>query len=240
MQKILLITGWGVGTQPLEALKNALVTHGFHVDLINIFDGFNRDILDQHAQMAHKSDVIMGWSLGGQLAALLTQHVYEKFGDVKTLITLASNPCFVEQEGWDVGMPFSTFLNFQQSFEKEPLMTIKRFCYLVTQGGINAKQDWQWLQNLIQADDKKLKSQGLELLYRLNTVDILKNFNGKQLHIFAEDDGLVSHKIIENLRKLDAKYLKVESVSGSHGFPIFQIEWLSDKIVQYLKRNEKT
>lgn len=240
MKKILLITGWGVGTQPLEALKGALETHGFQVDLINIFDGFNRDSLDKNAEFAAHCDVIMGWSLGGQLATLLSHHVYEKFGDVKTLITLASNPCFVANDEWDVGMPSATFLNFQQSFEKEPLMTLKRFCYLVTQGGINAKQDWQWLQTFINLDDKKLKSQGLELLHHLNTASILKDFTGKQLHIYAEDDGLVSRKIIENLRQLNAKYLTVESFSGSHGFPIFKTEWLSDKIVQYLKRNEKT
>lgn len=240
MQKILLITGWGVGTKPLEAFKNNLIEHNFVVDLIDVFDAFESSTLEHYVQLAQKYDVLMGWSLGGQLATLLTKRVYEKFAETKTLITLASNPSFVANDDWNVGMPISTFLNFRDSFEKEPNMTIKRFCYLVTQGGTSAKQNWQWLLNSITRDEQLLKLKTLELLQSLNTVNILKNLGSEQIHFFADQDGLVDHKIVDNFRKLDAKFLKIESVSGSHGFPIFRSKWLSDKIVQYLDANEKS
>lgn len=238
MQKILLITGWGVGKKPLESLKNYLIARDFEVSLIDIFDPFESSTLEHHVQLAHHYDVLIGWSLGGQLATLLTQGVYEKFGDTQLLITLASNPCFVTNDEWDVGMPLSTFSNFSSSFDKEQDITLKRFCYLVTQGSTNAKQDWQWLQNSMAHDEHDLKKKGLELLHRLNTVDILKKLESKQLHFFAIEDGLVSYKIIDNFRKLDAKFLKTETLSGSHGFPVFQSQLLSDKIVQYLKVNQ--
>lgn len=240
MQKVLLITGWGVGTKPLEALKNSLIDHGLEVKLVDIFDVLDSSTLEQYVQLAHKYDVLIGWSLGGQLATLLTKHVYEKFGEIKTLVTMASNPCFIANDLWNVGMPLSTFVNFKESFEKEPYITIKRFCYLVTQGSLNAKQDWQWLQNLMVHDQNNLKSKGLDLLQNLNTVSILQNLKSKQLHFFAEEDGLIGHKIIDNFRKFDTKFLKIESVSGSHGFPIFKFKWLSNKIVEFINANEKT
>lgn len=236
VQKILLITGWGVGTSPLEAFQAALIDQGFQVDLIDIFNALDTRCLQQHIHLAADYDVLMGWSLGGQLATLLAQGIFEKTGIYKILITLTSNPCFVANDVWEVGMPASTFLNFQQSFKKVPLLTLKRFCYLVTQGGIKAKQDWQWLQNLMNEDNLNLKTQGLDMLQHFNTVNILKNYQGQQYHVFAEGDGLVSHKIFDNYRKLGAKFLKVDSVVGSHGFPVFQSEALSDKITQYLKR----
>ena len=200
MKKILLITGWGVGVKPLEHLKKSLNLAGYQIDLINIFNVLDPAVLARHIELAKTVDVIMGWSLGGQLASILSQKVYELSGQAKLLITLASNPCFVANEHWDTGMPLSTFQNFRESFDQDPVLTLKRFCYLVTQGTASAKQDWQSLLNSISTEDLEQKKQGLELLYHLNTVDMLKDYVGRQLHIFAEDDGLISYKIIENIK----------------------------------------
>ncbi|EZQ01561.1 pimeloyl-[acyl-carrier protein] methyl ester esterase [Acinetobacter sp. DSM 11652] len=240
MSKILLITGWGLGTKPLENLKTALDMAGFQIDLINIFNALDPVELSKHVELAKKVDVIIGWSLGGQLATLLTQKVFELSGQAKTLITLASNPCFVANERWSTGMPLSTFQSFRESFENDPMTTLKRFCYLVSQGSQTAKQDWQSLQNSITSEELDLKKQGLDLLYHLNTVEILKNYVGKQLHVFADDDGLVSNKVLDNIRKIDAKFFKFEIIPGSHCFSIFRATQLSDKIVQYLRKNEKS
>ena len=237
VQKILLITGWGVGTRPLEEFQTALIDQGFQVNLIDIFDALDTRCLKKNIDLAEDYEVLMGWSLGGQLATILAQGVFEKTGTNKTLITIASNPCFVANDAWDVGMPASTFLNFQQSFEAMPLVTLKRFCYLVTQGGTKAKQDWQSLQSLVNEDNKNLKIQGLEMLQRLNTVSILKDYQGQQYHLFAEGDGIIADKVIENIKKLNAKFLKGEMVSGSHGAIIFQEKTISHKIAQYLKKN---
>ena len=235
MQRILMITGWGVGTHPLDLLKNHLTEFGYQVELINVFNLFDAEALQKHVQLAAHFDVIIGWSLGGQLAAKLVQYLHEQTGKLNVLITLASNPCFVANASWNVGMENATFLSFKDSFEKDPWVTLKRFCYLVTQGSLNAKQDWMKLQNSIYDEDLKLKTSGLEMLECLNTVSILQNYPGEQLHIFAEEDGLVSYKVMENFRKLGAKFLKLGTFNGSHAFPVFQSESVSGKITQYLK-----
>lgn len=240
MQRILLITGWGVGTQPLEKFQQALIRQGYEVELIDVFNALDTTDLDKHTQLAENFDVLMGWSLGGQLAALLAQQIHEKTGKAKILITLASNPCFVAKEYWPIGMSDSTFQSFKESYEKNSLTTLKRFCYLVTQGGVNAKQDWQSLQSLVDDQNKESKLRGLELLEKLNVADILKHYSGDQLHLFSEQDGLVAYQIIEEIKKLSAKFLTVQSLKGSHGFPIFNTDVTINKMNDYLKNRFKT
>ena len=94
---ILLITGWGGGTQLLEPLQHKLQQQGYIVELINIFNAFDAETLQHHVELARRFDVIIGWSLGGQLATLLVQQLEQQFSEQKILISLASNPCFVAQ-----------------------------------------------------------------------------------------------------------------------------------------------
>lgn len=97
MQKILLITGWGGGAQLLQPLQYHLIQQGYQVELWNIFNALDPQIVHEKVIEAQKYDVIIGWSLGGQLATILVDHIEQKFQQQKILITLASNPCFVAQ-----------------------------------------------------------------------------------------------------------------------------------------------
>lgn len=237
--KILLITGWGGGTQLLHALQQQL--QQMHtVELINIFNAFDSEVLKQQVELAREFDVIMGWSLGGQLATLLVDQIEQHYAEAKILITLASNPCFVAQDAWQTAMPQVTFQSFKQSFNEDAVATLKRFGYMVCQGVASSKADFVNLQSLIQPQQLNRLQQGLILLEQLNVVDILKNYKGKQYHIFAEQDVLVSHQVVHNIQQFDAKFLKVELIEGSHGFPIFHFETLTRKICQYLAEIQQT
>ena len=238
-QRILLITGWGGGTQLLHALQQQLQqTH--EVELINIFNAFDSEILQQQVELARAFDVIIGWSLGGQLATLLVDQIEQYDAERKVLITLASNPCFVANALWQTAMPLATFQSFQQSFNDDAVATLKRFGYMVCQGVATSKADFVNLQSLIQPQQLNRLQQGLVLLQQLNVTDILKNYQGKQYHIFAEQDVLVSHQVVHNIQQFAAKFIKVELIEGSHGFPIFNFETLTRKICQYLAEIQQT
>lgn len=238
-QRILLITGWGGGTQLLHALQQQLQqTH--EVVLINIFNAFDAVVLQQQVELARAFDVIIGWSLGGQLATLLVDQIEQHYAEAKVLITLASNPCFVANELWQTAMPQATFQSFKQSFNQDAVATLKRFGYMVCQGVATSKADFVNLQSLIQPQPLQRLQHGLVLLEQLNVVDILKKYSGQQYHIFAKQDVLVSHQIIHNFQQFDAKFLKVELIEGSHGFPIFNFETLTRKICQYLAEIQQT
>lgn len=223
--KILLITGWGGGTELLKPLHEALEQKGHRVERINIFNALDEDILQQQVEHAVKFDVIVGWSLGGQLATLLVDQIQKKYAEQKVLITLASNPCFVVQSDWSAAMPVETFMQFKQSFEQDAISTLKRFGLLVCQGANSAKKDFVAMQKLIRPQPIALLRQGLQLLEQLNLVELYENYQGKQLHVFAEHDALVPYQVVCNLDNLAANNLSVVSIEGaSHGFPCFMVE----------------
>ena len=224
-KKILLITGWGGGTELLKPLNEALAQHYAVVETINIFNALDQDVLQQHVQLAAKFDVIVGWSLGGQLANLLVNQIQQQYAEQKILITLASNPCFVAREDWTTAMPVETFMQFKQSFEQDAISSLKRFGLLVCQGASSAKQDFVDMQKLIQPQPIALLKQGLQLLEQLNLVEISRNYQGHQLHVFAEYDSLVPYQITQSMRNLATKNQSIVLIEGApHGFPGFRVE----------------
>ncbi len=243
-QKILLITGWGGGTKLLNSFKQALENKGHSVELINIFNALDEHALQRQAEKAKAFDVIIGWSLGGQLATLLADQISKQYHQQKILITLASNPCFVEScienAEWHTAMPQATFQSFKQSFQQDAIATLKKFGFMVCQGVKTTKEDFATLQSLIQPQNLDILKQGLNCLEQLNNVNILKNYAGHQYHLFAKQDFLVSYKVAENFQNFNAKFLETELISGSHGFPVFQYDSITDKICQYLQKINQT
>ena len=224
-KKILLITGWGGGAELLKPLHEALEQNGHSVERINIFNALDNEVLGQQVEFARNFDVIVGWSLGGQLATILVNQIQQQYAEQKVLITLASNPCFVAQADWTTAMPIETFFAFKQSFEQDAITTLKRFGLLVCQGTSSAKKDFLAMQRLIRPQPIALLRQGLKLLEQLNLVEMYKNYQGRQLHVFAEHDALVPYQVMRKIKDLAAKNLSVISVEGaSHGFPCFMVE----------------
>lgn len=223
--RILLITGWGGGAELLKPLHEALEQKGHSVERINIFNVLNGDVLQQHVELAVEYDVIIGWSLGGQLATILVNQIQQQYAEQKVLITLASNPCFVAQADWMTAMPVETFMQFKQSFEQDAITTLKRFGLLVCQGTSSAKKDFVAMQKLIRPQPIALLRDGLQLLEQLNLVEMYKNYQGKQLHVFAEYDALVPYQVMQKTKDLAANNSSIVSVEGaSHGFPCFMVE----------------
>lgn len=223
--RILLITGWGGGAELLKPLHEALEQKGHSVERINIFNLLNDDVLQQHVELAVEYDVIIGWSLGGQLATILVNQIQQQYAEQKVLITLASNPCFVAQADWMTAMPVESFMQFKQSFEQDAITTLRRFGLLVCQGASSAKKDFVAMQKLIRPQPIALLRDGLQLLEQLNLVEMYKNYQGKQLHVFAEYDALVPYQVMQKTKYLAANNSSIVSVEGaSHGFPCFMVE----------------
>ena len=239
-QQILLITGWGGGTALLNPLQQALTAQGFRVELINIFNAADAQVMQQQVEFARQFDVIIGWSLGGQLATLLVDAIASQYAEYKTLISITSNPCFVAQADWDTAMLQATFAQFKQSFAQDPILTLKRFGFMVCQGVSSSKTDLLQLQSLVQPQPQSLLQQGLNLLENLNLVKMLKSYPGQQYHLFAEQDVLVDCKVALKLQNLAAKFLSVDVLPGSHGLPLFHANELTSKICQYLQKNPST
>ncbi|HHP8185102.1 TPA: hydrolase [Acinetobacter baumannii] len=238
--KILLITGWGVGIEPLQSLKLGLTKAGCDTQLINIFnvlDGGFHEQLDFLTDI----DVVVGWSLGGQLATYLIDFFYKQTGQTKTLITLAFNPCFVANTSWHTAMPADVFSQFKASFLQNPQATLKRFYYLITLGSSQAKQDWLSVQNIANPPSNKLLLEGLQMLEQLNLVDNLKNYPGLQLHLFAEQDNVIPCKIMENFKDIATENMSYKLIKdATHAFPYLQVERTIEEICQFLTIHQQS
>lgn len=256
MFKILCITGWGMGVAPLQALKQQFAQQHYVMDVLDIFDANDPEVMQQHLDQVQHYDVLMGWSLGGQLATLLAAHYWQHTGIAKPLITLATQPCFVANAHWHNAMPVAEFKAFQQSYFDDPSSCIKRFCYLITQLPIyaemplqvdakqqrlQAKANWLSLQSLVQAPDaapaQLQLARGLELLEQLNLVENWKNYPGQQLHLYAHQDALINPQVVQEIADLAADSLRVGYVSGAHAFPVFNVAETVDEIVALLGRD---
>lgn len=238
--KILLITGWGVGIEPLQSLKLGLTKAGYDTQLINIFNILDGDFHEQ-LDFLTDIDVVVGWSLGGQLATYLVDFFYKQTGQTKTLITLASNPSFVANTSWHTAMPADVFSQFKSSFLQNPQATLKRFYYLITFGSSQAKQDWLSVQNIANPPTNELLLDGLKMLEQLNLVDNLKNYPGRQLHLFAEQDNVIHCKIMENFKDIATENMSYKLIKdATHAFPYLQVERTIEEICQFLTIHQQS
>lgn len=240
--KILIISGWGGVISLLKPLQQQLENQGYQVTLI---DYFSLDDISVYIDLAQNYDVLIGWSLGGQLATLLAYHLQQQ-GQSKILMTLMSNPCFVENEHWNCAMPVDNFHTFQQGFITQPLNTLKRFSHLIAQGEVQAKslvlqiqqaqQDYLNGQSQFSITDK-LK-QGLETLQQLNTLNYLKQLSeieqARQYHFFAQDDSLVPIAVSDRLSQYlgDDNIIRLENCG--HGAVVSQVEQIVQQIQKLL------
>ena len=81
------------------------------------------------------------------------------------------------------------------------------------------------MQKLIHPQPIALLKQGLQMLEQLNLVEMYENYQGRQLHVFAEYDALIPYQVMQKTKDLAAKNLSVVSIHGaSHGFPCFMVE----------------
>lgn len=236
---LLFISGWGGLVQALSPLKQALEQYGYDIELIDFFNPFNDQQLKYFQQYSQSFDVFLGWSLGGQLATLLTNFAQQQ-GKHPLLITLASNPCFVQTDQYITAMSQATFSTFQEAFITQPDKTLKRFCHLVTKGDtlatditkhlISIQQQYLHHHPSTQMPIQHL-TEGLTCLQRLNTLSILNHLTTPQYHILAEEDALVPKPLFQAL-PITAK-IDIIAHAG-HALPYSFAQQLADRIHQFI------
>ncbi len=129
-----------------------------------------------------------------------------------------------------IGYQFNSsqeFYKFEDSIINiyDSITTLKRFGFLVCQGADTARKDFLAMQKLIHPQPIALLKQGLQMLEQLNLVEMYENYQGRQLHVFAEYDALVPYQVMQKTKDLAANNSSIVSVEGaSHGFPCFMVE----------------
>jgi len=193
------------------------------------------DTLDDYVQMliplVHRPVLWVGWSLGG-LAVLRLAELYPQ--RVAAAILVATNPCFVSQQGWDCAVDQSIFKQFASDLEHNQQKTIRRFLALQVKGVDDVMYVVRQLQHSIQsrgmASTRALTS-GLEILLDTDLRQTLKAIDCPLHWLLGAKDSLVPAELEVALKEDYAQQDVVVHPDASHAPFISQSEFFIEYLV---------
>lgn len=202
-QPLVLLHGWGMSSAIWQSWLPALESH-FHVIVIDLpglgrssfaadesysIDALAEQIWQHSRPLLPQPAIWLGWSLGGIVAAqIAAKHPACSRG----LITVATNPCFVQRPDWPEAMALETFEAFQALLVTHPLKTLNRFAMLQGQGDPDPRNLLRTLKAVI-AESLGGASK-LEASLALLGADYRPLFAGlslPRLFLYAAEDALV-------------------------------------------------
>jgi biotin biosynthesis protein BioC len=198
--------GWGSDSSLWQPLCHLLPGEHHFVDLPGFGNAGPEPVelaafLSQISARLPQQCVLVGWSLGGMLAAQLARRSPDK---VKALAAIASNAVFVARPDWPEAMEPVTFKQFYGDFELDPVATWTRFCALQSLGDSKRKVVAQHLrqQSTPSMESAPAWLQGLRWLEILDNRQALAELVIPQYHLFGANDALVPVGAADHLRRL--------------------------------------
>lgn len=213
---LVLLHGWGLNAQVWDCITPELSTQ-FTLHLVDLpgygrSTGFPAMTLNEMAETvlekAPERAIWLGWSLGGLVASQVALTAPAR---VSGLVTVASSPCFSEQESW-AGIKPDILAGFQQQLSEDFQRTVERFLALQTLGTQTARQDARQLKNAVLSlpmPTPEVLNGGLEILKTVDLRDALADLEMPFLRLYGRLDGLVPRKIVA---PLDALWPQSQSV----------------------------
>jgi pimeloyl-[acyl-carrier protein] methyl ester esterase len=208
---LVFIHGWGLNSAVWQPSVVALKEH-FEVITVDL-PGFGANVeqslspysLAKVAELVQtaiaKPAVYIGWSLGGLVASEIALNFPKQ---VKALITVASSPCFVEQDNW-LGIKPEVLALFHRQLAEDTAKTINNFLKIQAMGSPHLRHDIKLLRALVMQFSMPTKSTLDESLQLLETVDHRKKLTSITmpfLRLYGKLDGLVPRQGIEAISAL--------------------------------------
>ena len=127
MKSILCLSGWGQNYKSLEASFFENILEKFNISSLNysLSEGFLK--FKDSYKFPPNPEVIIGWSLGGQIALRLIQ---QKIFTPKLLVLIAPPFQMVKDARIQAGMSIKTYNEFFDNLSKAPDATLKKFSIL--------------------------------------------------------------------------------------------------------------
>jgi len=161
--------------------ENKIDSHSDREGIDQILNSINADIPE--------NAIILAWSLGGTLAMKLVQ----RRSDIKALVLLASNPCFLKKQDWQHGVEPAEFNKLVSQLSKDKIKTLQTFASLVAMGEKNPRQIINELNDHLLSDvpEQKILMSGLEILREEDLRQDLVKLHCPIGIIFGENDILI-------------------------------------------------
>jgi pimeloyl-ACP methyl ester carboxylesterase len=191
---IVTFSGWG---QAPDSLDN-IAPNANHIKYRDF-----ADVDSVFTSIANvKCDVLIGWSLGGQLALRAVDNGVLK---PKLIVLLATPFQFLSGKGFKSGMDGDTFHSFEMNFQNNPEATLEQFALLIAKNDSEAKRIITYLK----AQPKQNPDKWAHWLEELRNFSCSKlNFTNmpKTIAIHGRDDTIVDVAQAGILHPLIADY----------------------------------
>ena len=231
--ELVLLHGWGMGSDVWGEFADHLAK-SFSLTLIDL-PGLGRStdfpspytteaVIQSLLPIVPEKASWLGWSMGGQIAISFGARYPEK---IEKLITVASNPCFVQRADWSCAMEEVTHQQFEQSLTVNIPKTLTRFAMLQTQGADLGRETLKMLKTLLAGIQHQAPVESLGLL-REDVRYALSGLKVPVLQLFGEKDLLVPQAAAAQCAKLTGKSSIIYSGAGHLPFFSHMDEVLDD------------
>jgi len=135
--------------------------------------------------------VLVGWSLGAQIALQLADRAPHK---VARLVLIGASPRFVQADDWPAALPAATLADFRRDFELDPAATQRRFVALQSLGDSARREVAARLGEALTASDaahRPALASGLALLAGTDQRELVRRITQPVRLLHGGDDRLM-------------------------------------------------
>lgn len=226
-QPLVLVHGWGLGSYVWQGIVEKL-RDKFDIQLIDLPGyGRNCDVDSKHQlidlaswliDQLPENCMLLGWSMGGQIALKATSLAPEKVGK---LLLLASNPKFIADSNWP-GVEQKVWRGFCQNAKKlSSQKLLERFLAIQSLGSVTAREDIKHIQQHITQHplpSERILHQGLMLLAKADQRDVLKSLEVPCSLIVGDKDSLTPLNAMQKLVATGSN-MQLEVIKGAAHAP---------------------
>ena len=163
-------------------------------------------IVDRLSEQFNEPLTVCGWSLGGQVALCWAKRHPEQ---VRSLVLVASTPCFARRIDWPHAMPAETLAEFGAALQQNYAQTLRRFLALQLRGSEHERELLAALRSVLFSHgepDRGTLQSGLEILRDCDLRGALKDIRQPALVIGGKRDGSTGEKKIEGDYQINAAH----------------------------------
>ncbi|MEO8308073.1 MAG: alpha/beta fold hydrolase [Pseudomonadota bacterium] len=194
---LVCVHGWGMNLRVFDALREALrgqcsswaldlPGHG-RSDWHDARGDLESQLQDLQAALPARC-VLMGWSLGAQLALELARRAPQQ---VAALVLITCTPRFTQAPDWPQGMAAQTLQAFESLLLQDWRQTLRDFVQLQVRGGRNADATREQLEAALQAHGlprQQALRAGLDILVELDQRAVLGRIGQPTLVVSGQND----------------------------------------------------
>jgi pimeloyl-ACP methyl ester esterase len=208
---LVFLPGWGFKASVWETIGARFPSHHvMYCDLPALNDRSLSSVIDEIGNHLPDNAVIIGWSLGGMLGAMLCEQYIAK---CRSLITVSSSPKFVSDHTWQC-VSKTEAAQFTKTFTEDTDQLLKSFRkwvafpQLTELGYLN--------QHMI--DDKSLLADYLDILMNEDFRRFYQSLTLPVTHIFGGRDAILPADLLTQMRN-NYSYADIQTIEGAGHAP---------------------